>query len=69
MKKSSAHPTAEDVYASLKQENPRLSLGTVYRNLSQLAERGEINRLKMPNGGDRFDGKMWFVLKEEVFYG
>ena len=30
---SHAHPTAEMVYQRLKPEMPRLSLGTVYRNL------------------------------------
>ena len=29
------HPTAEMVYQQLKPELPRLSLGTVYRNLSR----------------------------------
>ncbi len=39
------HPTAETVYTCLKQENPKLSLGTVYRNLNLLAVSGEIQRL------------------------
>jgi hypothetical protein len=30
------HPTANMVYEQLKVEMPRLSLGTVYRNLNQL---------------------------------
>ena len=30
------HPTAEMVYQQLKPEMPRLSLGTVYRNLQQM---------------------------------
>lgn len=50
------HPTAENVYNYLKKDNPQLSLGTVYRNLQQLSERGEINRLSIPNQPDRFDG-------------
>ena len=32
------HPTANMVYEQLKVEMPRLSLGTVYRNLNQLAD-------------------------------
>ena len=32
------HPTAEEVYTALKQDNPNLSLGTVYRNLNQLRQ-------------------------------
>ena len=32
-----SHPTAQMVYDDLKQEFPKLSLGTVYRNLHQMA--------------------------------
>lgn len=56
VKKDSVHPTADMVYASLKEKNPSLSLGTVYRNLNLLAELGEIRKLPMPNSRDRFDG-------------
>ena len=28
------HPTADTVYAGIKEEFPNISLGTVYRNLS-----------------------------------
>lgn len=36
------HPTAELVYSNVKEEFPNISLGTVYRNLNQLAEAGMI---------------------------
>ena len=36
------HPTAELVYSSVKEEFPNISLGTVYRNLNQLADAGMI---------------------------
>ena len=36
------HPTAELVYSNVKAEFPNISLGTVYRNLNQLAEAGMI---------------------------
>ncbi len=49
------HPTADDVYAILRPQNPNLSLGTVYRNLNNLARNGELLKITMPNGGDRFD--------------
>ncbi len=39
-----------------KKDNLQLSLGTVYRNLQQLSDNGEINRLSIPNQPDRFDG-------------
>ena len=39
------HPTAETVYMNIKEEFPNISLGTVYRNLSLLADIGEIQKL------------------------
>ena len=41
------HPTADALYASIREEFPNISLGTVYRNLNLLVETGEI--LKMPH--------------------
>lgn len=42
---SREHPTAEMVYQSLKPEMPRLSLGTVYRNLHQMAQEGRLTEI------------------------
>ena len=50
------HPTAETVYLDIKADFPNISLGTVYRNLSLLAELGEIQKIIAVNGPDRFDG-------------
>ncbi|WP_075717372.1 Fur family transcriptional regulator [Roseburia sp. 499] len=50
------HPTAETVYLNVKKEFPNISLGTVYRNLSLLAELGEIQKISTGVGPDRFDG-------------
>ena len=50
------HPTAETVYSDIRQEYPNISLGTVYRNLSLLADLGEIQKISTENGPDRFDG-------------
>lgn len=35
---SRTHPTADEIYCKLKPQNPLLSLGTVYRNLSVLVD-------------------------------
>ncbi len=40
------HPTAEQLYIKLKSQNSALSLATVYRNLNQLAEQGEIKKIE-----------------------
>jgi Fur family peroxide stress response transcriptional regulator len=50
------HPTAETIYENLRMEYPRISLGTVYRNLSLLSELGEIQTIATGVGPDRFDG-------------
>ena len=50
---SKEHPTAQMVYDQLKPEMPKLSLGTVYRNLQQMAEEGRIMELGGPV--NRFD--------------
>lgn len=49
------HPTADTVYINVRHEYPNISLGTVYRNLSLLADLGEITRLRLGDGVDRFD--------------
>lgn len=49
------HPTAMELYLSVREVIPNLSLGTLYRNLSQLEENGMV--LRIPDGAtDRFDG-------------
>ena len=45
---SGDHPTAEMVYHRLKPELPRLSLGTVYRNLQQMAREGRLAEVDGP---------------------
>jgi Fe2+ or Zn2+ uptake regulation protein len=53
-----SHPTAKEVYQALKKTTPKLSLGTVYRNLDSLTSSGRIRRIDMLGGADRFDGNM-----------
>lgn len=48
------HPTAEQLFEDARACESTISRGTVYRNLSQLSDAGEINRIKVP-GADRFD--------------
>ncbi len=49
------HPTAEMVYEKVRETDPRISLGTVYRNLNLLVEHGDICRLCCGDGMDHFD--------------
>ena len=52
------HPTADTVYLHVREEFPRISLGTVYRNLNFLVDHGEALRLDMGDGNDHFDGNV-----------
>ena len=40
LQNTKAHPSAETVYADLKQQIPDLSMGTVYRNLNLFRQQG-----------------------------
>ena len=56
LRKAKNHPTAEELHARVRQALPKISLGTVYRNLELLAQAGEILRLEGGSHGRRFDG-------------
>ena len=49
------HPSADGVYLRVKERLPRISLGTVYRNLGLLVSQGIIRRLNSSSGQMRFD--------------
>ncbi len=50
------HPTAAEVYKMVRESIPNISLGTVYRNLAELSSKGEILKLSVGDGHERFDG-------------
>lgn len=56
LKKLKTHPSADEVYEIVRQRLPRISLGTVYRNLEILSQLGEIQRLELGGSLRRFDG-------------
>lgn len=56
LKGTNSHPTADWIYQEARKTLPRISLGTVYRNLRLLAEKGEIVELNYGDGQRRFDG-------------
>lgn len=49
------HPTSADVYQAVRERHPNISRATVYRNLGVLAGRGDVLRVEVPNGADRYD--------------
>jgi Fur family ferric uptake transcriptional regulator len=56
LKKLKTHPTADDLYEIVRRRIPRISLGTIYRNLELLAKNGIIQKLEHSGGKSRFDG-------------
>lgn len=52
-----AHPTAEWVYEAVRRTLPRISLGTVYRNLQVLVAQGEL-RSWTRGGRTRYDADL-----------
>ena len=53
---TTAHPSADMVYADLQQTHPDISLATVYRNLALFKSQGIIASLGTVAGVERFDG-------------
>lgn len=49
------HPTAELIYENVRKNCEKISLGTVYRNLSLLTEIGEIQKISCGDGIERYD--------------
>ena len=55
LKSRKDHPTADTVYVNVRKSFPNISLGTVYRNLTLLADIGEIAKIRVGDGVDHFD--------------
>jgi Fur family transcriptional regulator, ferric uptake regulator len=51
-----SHPTADEVHALVRKKLPRISLGTIYRNLEFMAAQNQILRLDWAGSPRRYDG-------------
>ena len=49
------HVTANEVYEFVKEFCPTIGKGTVYRNLDILVEEGDLRKVEVPDGPNRFD--------------
>lgn len=49
------HATADEVYSFISKDYPSIGKGTVYRNLNTLAVDGQVRRVGIPDGSDRYD--------------
>lgn len=58
LREVTSHPTADEIFSMTREMLPRISLGTVYRNLELLTRQGEIICLESGGAQKRFDGNM-----------
>jgi len=58
LKNMRTHPTADEIYQRVRRRLPRISLGTVYRNLEILSQYGMIRKTEMAGAQKRFDGNL-----------
>ena len=56
LKKLKTHPTAVELYEIVRKRLPKISLGTVYRNLEIMSEEGLVKKLEIPGREKRLDG-------------
>lgn len=56
LRKLECHPTAPELYELVRLRLPKISLGTVYRNLEFLKDAGTIQKLELSGNEARFDG-------------
>jgi len=56
LRATNQHPSADDLHGRVKEKLPRISLGTVYRNLEILSALGEIQTIALAGSLKRFDG-------------
>ena len=58
LRKLTSHPTAVGIYRIVVRRLPKISLGTVYRNLDLLTKSGVIQKLEFGSEEARFDGNL-----------
>ena len=49
------HPTADQLFQRVRRQLPRVSLGTVYRNLDKLREQGRLRVVRLEGGQAHYD--------------
>jgi len=53
-----SHPTIEELYVEVAKQFPTISKTTLYRNLRILAVNGQVLRILLPDGLERYDGQI-----------
>ena len=55
LRSTKLHPNAATIYECAREVIPNISLGTVYRNLSELSSAGDILAFKAFDGSEHYD--------------
>lgn len=58
LRNSRHHPTASELYQLVRKRLPRISMGTIYRNLETLTQQGMIRKLIQSGSGARYDADL-----------
>lgn len=56
LRNTKSHPTANEIYTEIRKTDPKISLGTVYRNLNLLCDNGIILRIDTDHDSVHYDG-------------
>lgn len=56
LKGTKTHPTAQEIYTEMRKNDPKISLGTVYRNLALLTKTGAVLRIDTNQDSVHYDG-------------
>lgn len=58
LNKCTSHPGVDEIFQTVRKINPKISLGTVYRNLEQLTNQNMIRRIDIPGKPTRYDANI-----------
>lgn len=56
LRSTKTHPTANEIYVEMRKNDPKISLGTVYRNLALLTGTGTVMRIDTNQDSVHYDG-------------
>lgn len=56
---SSGHLSAEEVFKLVRKKHPKVSVGTVYRNLNMFVKKNRLGRVERAGGPDYFDANIF----------
>ena len=57
LRKLTTHPSADELHRKVRRRLPRISLGTVYRNLEILSQQGEVEKIELAGAQRRYDAQ------------